>query len=428
MKDIRAGHLYEVTGPDGDQHDGQNEWVGEGMNARKRKSEWKAKKLQESEFSLKLESPGPAAGKWFQRPASDLRVSFQEKTPQREFVASLHNWSMDVITLSETVGHPLPLMFTYLIETNELMDHVSNVQQLENFLFAIENNYRLSNPYHNALHAADVLFSVFWILHSCFGQKVIGADELDIFAMLFAAMVHDLDHPGETNAYQIAVKTSFALLYNDRSVLENHHVAFAHKCLEAGDTNIFSRLEGSKRQEIRAMVINMVLATDMAKHFHELGQLNGRLSEGGFPDPNKPKDKELLMNMVVHACDMCNPSKDTPLAVKWTTLVMTEFFAQGDKEQSQGVPMSLFMNRRTTNIGTCQVGFIDLLVSPLYAAMVQVLPGLAVAVENIASNRRFWRSIIDVCAERIEDDDPVTPEELSSMYDDYKKQVEVVPD
>ena len=32
------------------------------------------------------------------------------------------------------------------------------------------------------------------------GRKVIGADETDCFAMFFAAMVHDLDHPGETNA------------------------------------------------------------------------------------------------------------------------------------------------------------------------------------------------------------------------------------
>ena len=46
--------------------------------------------------------------------------------------------------------------------------------------------------------------------------------------------------------------------------------------------------------------------------------------------------------------------------MKWTALVMTEFFAQGDKEASLSLNVSLFMNRNTTNIGTCQVGFIDL--------------------------------------------------------------------
>merc|ERR1719331_459932 len=135
------------------------------MNTRKRKSEYKKPHKFDETFSLKLEHPGPIASKWFSRP-SEVRASFNERTPQREFVQGLDNWSMDVIALGENVQHPLPLMFSYLIETNELMDLVSNVVQLENFLLAIESNYRLSNPYHNALHAADVLFSVFWILRS----------------------------------------------------------------------------------------------------------------------------------------------------------------------------------------------------------------------------------------------------------------------
>jgi hypothetical protein len=426
MKDIRAGQIYEVVA--NDDLEGQNEWINEGMQQRKKKAAVPGKEPHYMTFSLKLESLGPVATKWFT--ATDLRANagFNERKEEREFVQGLHSWSMDVLNLSETVEHPLPLMFAYLVETNDLMDLVSGVVQLENFLHAIENNYRMSNPYHNAVHAADVLFSVFWILHSCFAQKVIGADETDTFAMLFAAMVHDLDHPGETNAYQIATRTHFAILYNDRSVLENHHVAFAHKCMESGDTNIFARLENSKRAEMRASVINMVLSTDMSKHFVELGHLNGRLSEGGFPDRDRPKDKELLMNMVVHACDMCNPTKETSLAVKWTTLVMTEFFAQGDKEESLSLNVSLFMNRNTTNIGTCQVGFIDLLVLPLYQSIVQVLPGLAEAVENIQSNRRFWRSIIDICAERIEDDDPVTPDDLQNLYNDYTRRETVAAD
>ena len=60
------------------------------------------------------------------------------------------------------VAHPLPLMFAYLVESNELLDLVSGVQQLENFLIAIESHYHPANPYHNALHACDVR-----ILNSC---------------------------------------------------------------------------------------------------------------------------------------------------------------------------------------------------------------------------------------------------------------------
>merc|ERR1719281_1823444 len=70
MKDIRAGQIYEVVA--NDDLEGQNEWIGEGMNTRKRKSEWKRKGGEIGEtFNLKIESPGPVASKWF----VDLRAS-----------------------------------------------------------------------------------------------------------------------------------------------------------------------------------------------------------------------------------------------------------------------------------------------------------------------------------------------------------------
>lgn len=46
-----------------------------------------------------------------------------------------------------------------------------------------------------------------------------------VFSALVAAAAHDVDHFGRTNAYLIKVKHPLALLYNDRSVLENHHAA-----------------------------------------------------------------------------------------------------------------------------------------------------------------------------------------------------------
>ena len=57
--------------------------------------------------------------------------------------------------------------------------------------------------------------------------------------------------------------------------------------------------------------------------------------------------------------------------------------------------------------GKSRIVSIRSLVLPLYQSMVQVLPGLAEAVENIGTNRKFWRSIVDLCADRIAEDDPV---------------------
>lgn len=62
-------------------------------------------------------------------------------------------------------------------------------------------------------------------------------------------------------------------MYNDESVLENHHLAVAFKLLQEDNCNIFVNLSDKQRQTLRKMVIDMVLATDMSKHMSLLADL-----------------------------------------------------------------------------------------------------------------------------------------------------------
>ncbi|KAJ8867874.1 hypothetical protein PR048_031679 [Dryococelus australis] len=49
--------------------------------------------------------------------------------------------------------------------------------------------------------------------------------DLEIFATLLAAIIHDYEHTGTTNNFHVMSGTETALLYNDRAVLENHHIS-----------------------------------------------------------------------------------------------------------------------------------------------------------------------------------------------------------
>ena len=62
-------------------------------------------------------------------------------------------------------------------------------------------------------------------------------------------------------------------MYNDESVLENHHLAVAFKLLQNPDCDILANVSGKQRQTMRKMVIDMVLATDMSKHMSLLADL-----------------------------------------------------------------------------------------------------------------------------------------------------------
>ena len=52
--------------------------------------------------------------------------------------------------------------------------------------------------------------------------------------------------------------SELALMYNDESVLENHHLAVAFKILQDPNCDILLNLAKKQRQTLRKMVIDMV--------------------------------------------------------------------------------------------------------------------------------------------------------------------------
>ena len=52
--------------------------------------------------------------------------------------------------------------------------------------------------------------------------------------------------------------SELALMYNDASVLENHHLAVGFKLLQEENCDIFQNLSRKQRQSLRKMVIDMV--------------------------------------------------------------------------------------------------------------------------------------------------------------------------
>lgn len=52
--------------------------------------------------------------------------------------------------------------------------------------------------------------------------------------------------------------SELALMYNDESVLENHHLAVGFKLLHEENCDIFQNLSKRQRQSLRKLVIDMV--------------------------------------------------------------------------------------------------------------------------------------------------------------------------
>lgn len=84
--------------------------------------------------------------------------------------------------------------------------------------------YRL-NFYHNQVHGADVSQYLYFCIYELGLKELAKLSDLDIFTTIMSGAAHDIDHPGTNNVFEIKTRSKLALLYNDQSVLENHHAA-----------------------------------------------------------------------------------------------------------------------------------------------------------------------------------------------------------
>ena len=83
------------------------------------------------------------------------------------------------------------------------------------------------------------------------------------------------------SAFLCNSNSELAKLYNDITVLENHHAALGFKLTTSDDrVNILKNLDRDTYKVVRQGIIDLVLATDMSKHFIHLNKfatLYGRL-------------------------------------------------------------------------------------------------------------------------------------------------------
>ncbi|KAJ3017004.1 UNVERIFIED_CONTAM: High affinity cAMP-specific 3',5'-cyclic phosphodiesterase 7A [Siphonaria sp. JEL0065] len=197
--------------------------------------------------------------------------------------------------------------------------------------------------------------------------------------------------PGRNNNFLVNTSDQLALLYNDRSILENHHVAAAFKILQQPECNFTNKLSKEEYKEFREMMIDLVLATDLqAQHFSILSMFKNKVSLTNSFDPVKVnEDRTLLFKMMIKCADVSNPTKAWPIYEKWTHRVLEEFFTQGDAEKALGIPVSPYYDRDTIYVPASQMGFIDFICIPLFEAFA-MYADISVPVEGIISNRAYW--------------------------------------
>ncbi|XP_057189237.1 cAMP-specific 3',5'-cyclic phosphodiesterase 4C isoform X4 [Triplophysa rosa] len=327
-------------------------------------------------------------------------VSTDQEDQLAKELEEIDRWGVDIFKISEySNNRPLMVaMYTIFQERDLLKSFKIPVDTFITYMMTLEENYHSDVAYHNNIHAADVVQSTHVLLSTPALEAVF--TDLEILAAMFASAIHDVDHPGVSNQFLINTNSELALMYNDSSVLENHHLAVGFKLLQEENCDIFQNLNKKQRQSLRKMVIDMVLATDMSKHMNLLADLKTMVetkkvtSLGVLLLDNYSDRIQVLQNMV-HCADLSNPTKPLELYRQWTDRIMVEFFTQGDRERDKGMEISPMCDKHNASIEKSQVGFIDYIVHPLWETWADLVhPDAQEILDTLEDNREWYQSMI----------------------------------
>ncbi|XP_076642155.1 phosphodiesterase 8 isoform X7 [Halictus rubicundus] len=291
-------------------------------------------------------------------------------------------WNFDIFKL-EVLTERRPLLFLGMTIMNlyQVPARLNCDEKIiQNWLAVLEMNYRSQNCYHNSTHAADVLQATARFMQSERLKQIL--EPLDEVSALIASAAHDVDHPGKSSQFLCNSNSKLAILYNDISVLESHHAALTFKLTLSDDSvNIFKNLERDTYKHVRQTVVDMILATEMTKHFEHLArfmnlcslkvgdQANGYVDSVDMTVVLQPENVALVKRMMIKCADVSNPARPMKSCIEWTRRIAEEYFTQTDEEKSLKLPVLMPMfDRQTCSIPKSQIGFIDFIINDMIEA------------------------------------------------------------
>ncbi|KAG7355294.1 adenylate and guanylate cyclase catalytic domain containing protein [Nitzschia inconspicua] len=241
------------------------------------------------------------------------------------------------------------------------------VAQLRMYITTVANLYRSNNPFHNFEHASHVIMSTIKLLQRVATRDVkkkdvsnekeyydytfgISTDPLTKFAIVFSALIHDLDHAGVSNGQLVKEDDPIAVIYEGLSPMEQHSFTLAFELLmEDNYTKLRSALYSSQEEfdRFRQLCINCVIATDVfdkdLKTFRE-----DRWKKAFAEDSSSLSEEEawhckatITIEYIIQASDVAHTMQHWHVYQRWNQRLFQEMYTaykagRADKDPSVG--------------------------------------------------------------------------------------------
>ena len=282
-----------------------------------------------------------------------------------------------------------------------------DIKKLKNYIMGAHALYHEDVQFHNFKHGWSVMHMSYLILRHGASKFL---TPLDILAVLISALCHDLDHPGNNNAYEVASQSELALTHSYDAVLERHHASMTHRLLSSTNSSIFENLTPEEQTYMNGLVTDAILATNMAVHFEHVERLD-IVSKNDPPfDVTSTSSRRDLVGHIVHAADLSGQVLSLELAKVWGERCLNEFMHQAKIEKENGYPVTQFMAALDTNLSRsrAQLGFVGNIVLPLWTSLAACFPSLDARCCQAQSNHDYYSNCIKLDLASLDEKDKDT--------------------
>ncbi|KAK5854056.1 hypothetical protein PBY51_015159 [Eleginops maclovinus] len=276
-------------------------------------------------------------------------------------------------------------------------------ETLTRWMYTVQRGYR-DITYHNWRHGFNVGQTMFTLLLT--GKLKKYYTDLDAFAMVAAGFCHDIDHRGTNNLFQTKSMSPLAKLHSS-SIMERHHLEYSKTLMENENLNIFQNLQKRQFETVQHLFEVCIIATDLALYFKKRTMFQKIVeSVEGIPDEKEkvnfvatnPTRKEIIMAMMMTACDLSAITKPWEVQSKVALMVAAEFWEQGDLERTvlDQQPIPMMDRNHSEELPKMQCGFIDFVCSFVYKEFSRFHIEITPMMDGLNINRGQWRALADV--------------------------------
>uniref|UniRef100_A0A672NV21 Phosphodiesterase n=1 Tax=Sinocyclocheilus grahami TaxID=75366 RepID=A0A672NV21_SINGR len=251
---------------------------------------------------------------------------------------------------------------------------------LVRFMYSVSKGYR-KITYHNWRHGFNVGQTMFTLLTT--GKLKQYYTDLEVMAMITAGFLHDIDHRGTNNLYQ--VKSVDTTTSSTKASL-----------------GLWQILVRRQTEHVFHLIDIAIIATDLALYFKKrtMFQKIVDLSET-YEDQKKWVDfmslettrKEIVMAMMMTACDLSAIAKPWEVQSKVALSVAAEFWEQGDLERTvlEQQPIPMMDRNKAAELPKLQCGFIDFVCTFVYKEFSRFHHEIQPMHDGILNNRMHWK-------------------------------------